>query len=404
VQTFEYIALSAAGARVKGELVGPTEQAVLAELEARQLVPVSVEPKAAGGMFSGLGGGSGGRRISARKLGTSYRQVAELLHAGVPLLRSLRLLANRRSDPRLAAVFRDLADGVSGGEDLAGTMSKKPEVFPIYHVAMVRAGEKGGFLETVMGRLGQVVLKQAEIRAQIAGSLIYPAVLVTAGLVILTLVFGLFVPKFKENFARFEGNLPLITRVVLGIGDAVGKYGLVTAVILAVLAIIAWRLLKLPKVKRRIAEWRTRGPVVGPLVRSLSAARFCRLLGTMLASGVPVLAAMGIAKDAAGNQLMEEAIEKAAESVKAGQPLAAPLGESKLFDDDVIEMISVAETANNLESVLVSVADTLEQRIDRMLAVALRLIEPLLILAIALVVAAVAAALILPMTKLGGSF
>lgn len=404
MQTYQYIALSPAGARVKGELVGPTEQAVLAELETRQLVPVSVEPKAPGGLFSGFGGSGGRARISARKLGTSYRQVAELLHAGVPLLRSLRLLANRRSDPKLAGVFRDLAENVSAGEDLAGSMSKKPEVFPIFHIAMVRAGEKGGFLETVMGRLGQVVLKQAEIRAQILGSLIYPGVLVTAGTVILALVFGLFVPKFKENFSRFEGNLPLITRVVLGIGDAVGKYGLVTAVVVTILLISLWRASKLPKVRRTIAEWRTRGPVVGPLVRSLSAARFCRLLGTMLASGVPVLAAMGIAKDAAGNELMEEAIDKASEAVKAGQPLAAPLGESGLFEDDLIEMISVAEAANNLESVLVSVADTLEQRIDRMLAVALRLIEPLLILTIALVVAAVAAALILPMTKLGGSF
>jgi general secretion pathway protein F len=396
VQTFEYIALSSAGVRVTGELAGPTEQAVLAELEARKLVPVSVAPKAARLGLPLLRR----RSISARKLGTSYRQIAELLHAGVPLLRALRLLANRRSDPRTAAVFRDLAEAVAGGEDLAGSMSKKPEAFPVYHVAMVRAGEKGGFLENVMSRLGQVVLKQAELRSQIAGSLIYPAVLVGAGGFILIAVFALFVPKFRKAFPK-NIELPALTKLVLGIGEAVSTYGLLTAALLIVAAVAGFVLSRRAAVKRRIVAAKTNAPVIGPIVRALAAARFCRLLGTMMASGVPMLAAMNIAKDAAGNTLFEEAIDKAAEAVRAGQPLAGPLNESGLFEDDVIEMISVAETANNLETVLVNIAETLETRVDRLLGVALRLLEPLMILTIAVIVATVAAGLLLPMTRLG---
>lgn len=397
MQTFEYIALSAAGVRVTGELAGPSEQAVLAELEARKLVPVSVAPKAAS---LGLPLLSRRGTISPRKLGTSYRQIAELLHAGVPLLRALRLLGNRRSDPRTAGVFRDLAEAVSGGEDLAGSMGKKPETFPVYHVAMVRAGEKGGFLENVMARLGQVVLKQAELRSQIAGSLIYPAVLVGAGALILVAVFVFFVPRFRKAFPK-NIELPTLTKVVLGIGDALSTYGLWTAAFLIVAAIAGFVLSRRPAVKRRLVVAKTNAPIIGPIVRALAAARFCRLLGTMMASGVPMLAAMNIAKEAAGNMLFEEAIDKAADAVRAGQPLAGPLSESGLFEDDVIEMVSVAETANNLETVLVNIAETLETRVDRLLGVALRLLEPLMILSIALIVATVAAGLILPMTLLG---
>ena len=156
--------------------------------------------------------------------------------------------------------------------------------------------------------------------------------------------------------------------------------------------------------RRKLAEWGTRLPVYGPLTRSLAAARFCRLLGTMLGNGIPMLAAMQISRDAAGNVLMEEAIDNATEAVRAGQPLAGPLSESGLFGDEVIEMISVGESANNLDEVLSNIAGTIESRVDRMLGTAIRLLEPLLLVSIALVVAFVAAGLILPMTKMEAGF
>jgi general secretion pathway protein F/type IV pilus assembly protein PilC len=157
-------------------------------------------------------------------------------------------------------------------------------------------------------------------------------------------------------------------------------------------------------VRRRIAEVLTQAPIYGPLVRSMAAARFCRMLGTMLGNGIPMLTAMQIARDAAGNLLMEEAIGRASEAVRAGQPLAGPLAESGLFGDEVIEMISVAESANNLDEVLSTIAGTIDDRVDRMLTTAIRLLEPLLIVAIAIVVAVVAAGLILPMTKMNAGF
>lgn len=394
--TFEYSALNATGQRVGGFLSGSSEQAVLVELESRQLTPIAIEERAEARRAR--------RSISPRKLGTAYGQIADLLHAGVPLLRALKVLANRKSTPQVSEVFQSLADAVSGGEDLAAAMQARPETFPPVHIAMVRAGEKAGFLETVMARLGQLVLSQAEMRSKIIGNLIYPGLLVGFGTVILGVIFGFFVPMFRPMFDSIPGGAPWITRTVFALSTAIGRYGPITLAALVAAFFGVLRLARRPAVRRKLVEWRTFAPMIGPLERALAASRFCRMLGTMLANGVPMLGAMQIAREAAGNEIMEEAIAKAAEAVKSGQPLAGPLSESGLFEDDVIEMISVGESANNLDSVLVKIADTIEQRIDRLLTTLVRLIEPVLLLVLAAAVFTVAVALILPMTQLKPDF
>lgn len=390
--TFRYSALDGFGRKTAGSIAGASEQAVLAELESRSLVPVSIaEQKDGGGIVR--------RGVSSRQLGTTYVQLSDLLTAGVPLLRALRLLGRRRSKPRLAGVFKVLADAVAEGEEMADSMAKRPDVFPKVHIAMVRAGERGGFLEDVLAKLGDFVLREAELKGKIIGNLIYPCVLVSVGSIILGVIFGVFVPMFEESLQGVE-RLPLVSRVVFAASAAVTEYGLATLVIIG-LFIGAWAYIrKRPDVRRAMTILRTRAPVVGPLVRALAAARFCRMLGTMLANGIPMLTAMQIARDAAGNVLLEEAIDAATESVRAGETLAGPLSGSELFGEEVVEMISVAESANNLDSVLVTIAETIERRVDRLLDTAVRLIEPVCLLSIAGIVAIVAAGLILPMLQM----
>jgi len=392
VPTFAYIAKDTKGQRVAGELAAPSEQAVLAELETRRLTPVSLECREAPATSA--------RRVSARALGTAYIQVAELLHAGVPLLRSLRLLGARKSNPRLSRMFKEIGEAVAEGADLGAAMEARDGAFPRVHVAMVRAGEKGGFLEQVLMRLGQLTLAQAEMRSKVIGNLVYPSMLVLFGTIILGVVFGVFVPMFRPMFESIPGGVPWITRAVFALSSAVGAYGPFTLVGIVIAGVALRKYAQRREVRRRIERWRTFAPVMGPLTRSLAAARFCRMLGTMLGNGVPMLQAMQIARDAAGNGVLEEAIEKASESVRAGQPLAPPLSESGLFEDDVVEMISVGEAANALDTVLVKIADTIEGRIDRMLVAAVRLIEPILLIVLAGAVVVVAVALILPMTQL----
>jgi len=389
---FQYSAFDSTGRRVAGMVTGASEQAVLAELESRELVPVSVSPARSRLMLR--------RGVGARTLGTAYAQLADLLKAGVPLLRSIRLLGRRRANPKLGEVFRDLADQVADGEELARAMERHPDVFPRVQIAMVRAGEKGGFLEDVLDRLGRFVLAQADMRGKVVGNLIYPGVLVAMGTLVLIVVFGFFVPMFEPLLARVEGGLPLISKLVFAVSEAVTVYGPITLIVLIVAVVLGRRLLRRPDVRRRLTRVRTRMPVVGPLTRALATSRFCRMLGTLLGNGVPMIASMEIAREAAGNVLLEEAIERATEAVRAGESLAPPLDASGLFPDDVLEMISVGESANNLDVVLLTIAETVEARVDRLLSGAVRLIEPLLLLVIASVVVFVAIGLILPMTQI----
>lgn len=388
---FEYVAINPAGARDTGAIAAPSEAVALAELEARKLSPITVRLKKE---RSRLRAG-----LPARRLAMNYTQLADLIRVGVPILRSLKLLGAKTSRPREAEVFRELADRVAEGEELAVAMERRPEVFPAIHVAMVRAGEKGGFLEQVLARLGTFVEQQAEMRAKIVGNLFYPAILVVFGGLILLGVFWFFVPMFRPLFESLD-RIPPITTFVFALSDAFGAYGPVTIAVAALLAIAWWRLRKHEDVRRALAIARTRAPIVGPITRSLAAARFCRMLGTLLANGVPMLQAMKIAKQAAGNLLMEDAIDAATEAVRQGDRLAVPLGDSGLFETEIVEMISVAEDANTLDQVLVTIAETIERRVDRLLSTAIKLIEPAMLLAIAGVVAVVAIALILPMTQL----
>lgn len=415
--SFEYIALTAKGERVVGELAGVSEQAVLAELETRALTPVSLSEQqegargGAGGLSRLRGGWFGGRIASTRQLATSYAQLADLLRAGVPLLRALRLLGGQkaRRGLRLAKVWAEVAEAVASGSDLAEAMSAANSdgrvVFSPIHIAMVRAGEKGGFLEQVLERLGKFLGAQADMRSKVIGSLIYPSILVVVGALVMGAIFGFFIPMFRG----FLEKAPLgpLTRAVLGLSTIVREYGLVLLVLLVIAATAVWRASKRPDVREKIAVWLVRSPVVGPLLKAMAVARFCRILGTMLANSIPMLASMQIARDAAGNPLLERAIDEATEAVRQGQPMAPPLaaagggGKAGLFPEDVIEMISVGEQANNLDAVLVTIAETVEGRVDRMLSAAVKLIEPLMLMLLAAVIATVAMALLLPITRMG---
>jgi len=387
--------VAANGQRVEGLLSGQSEQAVIADLESRQLTPVELVPRAERVRRA--------RGVGLRPLGQSYEQLSDLLHAGVPLLRGLRLLGGRTGSPRLSAIFRGLAESVEKGVDLGQAMADQPEIFPTVQVAMVRAGERGGFLEKVLARIGALVTAQADLRAKIIGNMVYPAVLIVFGLLVIGVIFWKFVPQFRPMFAALGDELPLTSRVVFAVSDGVGRFAPLTIAALLVAAFAWWRTARIPSVRTRIEEHKLRMPVVGNLLRAYATVRFCQLLGTMLDNGVPMIAALTIARDGAGHPLFAATINTAIERVRSGGHLAEPLRDSGLFDDDVIEMISIGETANNLDEVLLKIALTMERRLDRLLTIAVRLIEPLLLVMIAGVVGLVAAGLLLPMSKLGNA-
>jgi general secretion pathway protein F len=395
VTAFRYTALGPDGARTTGALDAPSESAALAELQRRQLTPLDIAPGSASGWRTGT---QRGERIPQPQLARAYTQLSDLLRAGVPLLRALRLLANRKSTPALARVFSSITESVEDGDDLAEAMSAHPGAFRPIHIAMIRAGEKGAFLEQALARLAGFVQGQVELRQKVTGALIYPAAIVVIGGIILGVLFVAFVPMFEERFAGVELQLP--TLIVMGISDV-----LVHAWPLVLLAVGGtvgglWWAMRQPELREKLTLGLCALPIIGPLLRALAVARFARILGTLLESGVPMLASLKIAKDAAGIPAMAHAIEEATRSVSHGQRLSEPLAESGLFGEDVVEMIAVAESANNLDAVLPGIADTLESRVARRLDVAVKLIEPMTIVAIGATIAFVAFGLLLPIIKL----
>lgn len=388
--TFAYIARDASGRRVTGRAESASETSLLAELSAKGLAPIRVNAARAA---------RAGKGVGVRALSASYRQLSELLRSGVPLLRALRLLGRGKSNPTLAKAWGEVADSIAAGERLADAMGRHPRIFASVHVAMVRAGERGAFLEPVLARLAALLEQQADLRGRVIGNLMYPVVLllVGAGVVIASLVF--FVPKFREFFNKLP-SLPLATKILLGASDLFTEHAFAVVLMVAVFATVVFLFARKPTVRFWCAKHGMRVPLIGPLFASIAVARFARMLGTLLENGIPMLQAIEIARDSVGNPVLGQSLLRAAEAVRQGEQLSKPLAESGLFPEDVIEIVSVGESSNTLPSVLIRLADTLETRIDRALSTVLKLMEPAMLLLIACVVMFIFLALVVPMMQL----
>ncbi len=291
-----------------------------------------------------------------------------------------------------------IADDVADGGHLADAMAAHPDIFPDIQTAMVRAGERGGFLEEVLERLGNFLENQAEMRSKVVGNLVYPAVLGAVMTAVIIFALTVLVPKFESFYAKMD--LPLPTKILLGASALMTEHGLiVAAVAIAAILTVVWAR-RQPDFQRRWAGVKLRLPRIGALSRDLAVGRFARILGTMLENGIPMLTAMQISRDAAGHPILADAIGEAAEAVRTGESLSDPLAASGLFTDEVIEVIRVGESANNLPVVLGALADTLEKRVDRQLTAVVRLMEPILLLIMGGLVFFIFSALVVPMLQM----
>lgn len=373
--TFEYIARDASGQQQTGLIQAESEPAVVRVLGEKQLYPVRIglHQVATGRGRFGLAGG-----IKLRQVAAMYSQMSDLLRAGVPILRSLDILARASASPRLREVIDDVKNGVAAGETLADAMGKHPAVFTTLHVAMVRAGEHAGFLEDVLANLSGFLERQDELRSKVRGAMVYPIVLAFVGTTAVTGILLILVPKFKDFLNT--GDLPLPTKILFALSDVMRNNALLFlgTILLAVLAVAGF--IRSPRGRVLWSIWKLRIPLAGTAVRMVAVTRFCRVLGTMLANGVPIIQALEISKDAAGNEMIAQAIEQAKENVRGGDPLAEPLQRSGFFPPEIVEMIAVGEESNQLEKVLVTVADAVERRTNRQVDAAVRLLEPLMLM------------------------
>jgi general secretion pathway protein F len=397
---FTYTALTRAGAKSTGTLSAGNEREVSALLDAKGLFPVTIGVAREAGRSR-----FGGRGVSGKYLSVFYSQLADLLHAGVPLLRSLEVLERQSPNLRLQATLREVRMKVADGTGLAQAMGMHPNVFNELAVSMVRAGQEGGFMEDVLKRVATFVEREQELKSKVIGALAYPGFLAAAGFVIINVLVIFFVPKFEEIFEKMRQGegLPAITEALLAVSHFQQSWkGVLTAILCVVGIFYGLRWLRGPG--RTWADGvRIKMPLFGPVFLSLALSRFTRILGTMLQNGIPILKALSIAKDSTGNRVLSAAIEKSAENITSGQKLADPLRRSKYFPTDVVEMIAIAEESNTLEKVLIDISEGLEKRTTRNLDLMVKLLEPLMLLVMAVAVLLVVLALLLPIMNLGSA-
>lgn len=397
---FTYEAVAGSGQRSQGTLTAGSEHEVLAMLDARGLFPVRIAP--AGKKAVAVGG----KKVRGAVLSTFYSQLADLLNSGVPLLRSLEIVERQSSTPAFAEMLRDIRAKVADGAGLSEAMAQYPKTFNELAISMVRAGQEGGFLEDVLKRIAEFTDHQEDLRSKVVGALAYPVFLAVVGAIVLNVLVIFFVPLFEPMFARLDekGELPILTKMLIGGSHFMQRWFILILIALVVGFFILRRWVRSEQGRLTIDGWRLRMPMAGRIYLNLALSRFARIQGTLMRNGIPLLQALRIAKDSTGNRVLTLAIDKAAENVTAGNSLAGPLLDCPHFPRDVVEMVAVGEESNNLENVLLNIADALERRTSRMLELFVRLLEPIMLLVMAAITLLVVAGLLLPVFKMSSTF
>lgn len=356
------------------------------------------QPQAAQG-----GGGLrlGGKKITPRILENFTRLLSSLLAAGVPLSRALVILFKEAATPLAGAKWREIHDRVIDGMSLADAMALSPETFPRVYTAMVQAGETGGFLDLVLAQIADFQSREKELKSKVTTALLYPVILLVLALGVLVFLLVFFIPRFQLVFEGFGATLPLLTRIIIGISEAVRSYGLLIALAIAatVFAIRNWLV---SEAGRRAWEgFILRAPVLGPLVAQFAMARFCRMLGTLLGAGVPLVQGLNVARKSIGNQILVDAVSNSIERVKEGTQLAKSLADCRdLFSGSTLEMISVAEESGKLDVELVRIANVTEGDLDRQLKTAVAFAEPLMLFLIAGFIGVIFIGMVVPIFSL----
>jgi general secretion pathway protein F/type IV pilus assembly protein PilC len=395
---FAYIARNSSGQKVTGSISAASQREAVTLLSGQSLFPLHIDAAATRQQF--LGG-----RVKGQTMAVTYSQLASLLRAGVPLLRALEVLRKQSSNQTLSRVLGEVRDHVEEGSTLGDAVARYPRVFSEMAINMVKAGGEGGFLEEALDRVAQFTEQQEDLKAQTVGALAYPVFLGVVGGSIVTALIIFFVPQFDELFAslRERGELPVLTEWLLWFSNSVASWALIILFVGIGLLIVIRAQLATEQGRRMRDRIKLKLPLLGTVFKNLAVARFCRVLGTLLRNGVPILKSLDISRATSGNLVLSEAIEDASDNISSGESLAAPLGASGHFPMTVVEMISVAEESNTLDRVLVEIADGLETQTKRRLDLAVRLLEPILLLFLAGAVLFVVIALLMPVIKMSST-
>jgi type IV pilus assembly protein PilC len=405
---FSYTALDAAGAELSGLVDASSPEQAAATLRGRGLFPTGVGPvtpafvSAEAGALGRVGAWTWRRPARPVEVAAFTRQLATLLRAGLPLLRALEVLARQERNRVWRDVQRNLADSIRSGGMLSDAMARHPRVFDGLYLSMVRAGEAGGVLDLTLERLAGFAEKSLRLRGRLRAALAYPLVVLTVAVLILAGLLGLVVPKFQQVFAELlkGAPLPALTRGVLAVSDIV-KTHFILFLAAAIAAVVLFRMIRrTPAGGRWIDRALLRMPVLGDLWLKAIVARGARTFGTLLTGGVPMLSALRITADTAGNLRIQEALQQIHDRVKAGDSVARPLEATGAFPPLVASMVEVGEQSGQLPAMLGKVADIYDEEVDQAVAGLSSLVEPVLIVVLAVIVGTIVIALFLPIVRI----
>jgi type IV pilus assembly protein PilC len=412
---FEYIALDAKGEQATGTLEAGSEAEAVSQLRGQGLYPTQViragKGKAGARKAKSKKGskarGSTGGKVKPKVLMIFTRQLATLIDSGLPLLRGLTVLGKQEPNPVLRGTINSLADAVQGGSTFSESLAQHPKIFNKLYVNMVKAGELGGVLEVVLTRLAEYQEKAHKLKNKIVAAMVYPVIVMFIAVAILTFLMMFIVPKFKDMFTEMgDAQLPAISRIVFNFSEfMLGRPLLLpNAVWIMFLAVGVWLLMGVwarTKGGRHFVDTlKLRMPLFGDIQRKSAIARFSRTLGTLVTSGVPILQALNITRETAGNVIISDAIGKVHESVKEGESIVQPLQSSGVFPAMVISMVDVGEETGQLPEMLLKIADVYDDEVDNAVTALTSILEPVMIVFLAVVVGSIVFALFLPLIKI----
>ncbi len=418
---FQYTAMDSSGKEKKGKMDAPDEQSVGAALKEQGMFPTSIKEVTAGGgpkkgkgkaasggdkggsMFSKMGSMNIGTPvIKKRDLTVMTRQLAILLDAGLPLVRALKTLENQSKNPAMRKVLSETSSAVEGGSTFSEALSQNPKSFDKLYLNMIRAGEAAGALETILDRLATFMEKAIRMAGKIKAAMVYPVIVLIMALGITSALLIFIVPKFKKIFQEMlEGEpLPWITDKVMSISDILMS-NLVSVIGAVVGIIVLYRVMAMTKKGKWFIDWvKYNAPLFGPIIAKSAIARFSRTLGTLMGSGVPVLQALQIVRDTAGNEVVSGAVQQVHDAVKEGESMAKPLDATKIFPPMVISMIEVGEETGKLPEMLAKIADTYDEEVDLAVEALTSMIEPLMIAFLAVVIGTIVVAMFMPLISI----
>ena len=401
--TFAYTAVNRGGSKTSGSIPADSRAAAMDAIAAKGLIPVEIKEAKGNAAIAApsADGAAPPSKVPKKAVEAFTRELANLLAGGLSLSRALALLKREASHPAAKHVWGRIHDDVVGGEALADAMGKWPGVFSDVYVAMIRAGEAGGFLHVVLQQISDFRQREQELTGKVKTALIYPIALATIATGVMIFLLTFFIPRFKTIFAQFGSDLPLLTKMVVAVSGSLLVYGPFVAVGLVLGVIALRRHAQTDKGRRQLELVLLKTPALGVVLSRFALVRFTRMLGTLLGAGVPLIAALKVARAALGNKTLQDTVDLAIDEVQRGTPLSRALAEDKiLFPTSAIEMISVAEETGRLNDELIRLSTSYETDLDRHLKILVALAEPVLLLFMASGIGTVVISMLLPLFTL----